>query len=66
VRNQPRTVNYPFTLIGIRLDKNGEGEGKAVTAPQIQYDEKNAISWKLLDRARAAAERQGREVMNQR
>ena len=26
-RNQPRTIDYPFTLIDIRLKSNGEGEG---------------------------------------
>ena len=40
VRNQPRTVDYPFTLIEIRLDKNGEGEGKAAVATQIRMDKK--------------------------
>jgi hypothetical protein len=40
VRNQPRTVDYPFTLIEIRLNRDGEGEGKAAVATQIQYDKK--------------------------
>jgi hypothetical protein len=40
VRNQPRTVDYPFTLIEIRLNKDGEGEGKAAVATQIKMDKK--------------------------
>src|SRR5262245_31642226 len=40
VRNQPRTVDYPFTLIEIRLNKDGEGEGKAAVATKISFDKK--------------------------
>ena len=40
-RNQPRTIDYPFTLIEIRLDKNGEGVGKAAVATKISVDKKN-------------------------
>jgi hypothetical protein len=28
-QNNPRTMDYPFTLVEIRLDKSGEGVGKA-------------------------------------
>ena len=27
--NRPRTIDYPFTLLQLNLDKNGNGEGKA-------------------------------------
>ena len=27
--NQPRTIDYPFMLIQLHVDKNGDGEGKA-------------------------------------
>ncbi len=27
--NRPRTIDYPFTLIQLKLDKNGNGEGSA-------------------------------------
>ena len=40
-RNQPRTIDYPFTLIEIRLDKNGEGVGKAAVATKISVDKKS-------------------------
>lgn len=43
-RNQPRTVDYPFTLFEIRVDKNGEGQGKMAVATKISFDKKkNAI-----------------------
>jgi hypothetical protein len=34
-REQPRTVDYPFTLIELRLNKNNEGEGKLAIATKI-------------------------------
>lgn len=34
-REQPRTIDYPFTLIEMRLDKNNEGEGKLALATKI-------------------------------
>jgi hypothetical protein len=40
VRNQGRSMDYPFTLMEIRLNKNGEGEGKAAVATKITYDKK--------------------------
>ena len=40
VANQPRTVDYPFTLIEIHLDKNGEGQGKMAYATKITFDKK--------------------------
>jgi hypothetical protein len=43
-RNQPRTIDYPFTLIEIRIKTNGEGEGKMALATKIAYNKKkNAI-----------------------
>ena len=27
--NRPRTIDYPFTLIQLQVDKDGNGEGKA-------------------------------------
>src|SRR5262245_11232502 len=34
-REQPRTIDYPFTLIEMRLNKNDEGEGKLALATKI-------------------------------
>jgi hypothetical protein len=43
-RNNPRTMDYPFTLIEIRLDKDGKGEGKASIATKISFDkDKNQL-----------------------
>ena len=38
--NQPRTVDYPFTLFEMRFDKGGKGEGKMAYATQINFDKK--------------------------
>ena len=43
LRDQPRTVDYPFTLVDLRLDKNGEGTGKASIATKISFDRKKNI-----------------------
>ena len=37
-RNQPRTIDYPFTLFEIRVNKAGEGEGKMAVATKISFD----------------------------
>jgi hypothetical protein len=34
-RNQPRTMDYPFTVIQMQLDKNGEGKGTLSYATKI-------------------------------
>jgi hypothetical protein len=39
-RNQPRTIDYPFTLFEIRVDKSGEGQGKMAVATKISFDKK--------------------------
>ena len=42
--NQPRTVDYPFTLFEMRFDKSGSGEGRMAYATQLNFDKaKNAI-----------------------
>ena len=33
--NQPRTIDYPFTVIQMELDKNGEGRGTMSVATKI-------------------------------
>jgi hypothetical protein len=37
-RNQPRSVDYPFTLLQIHIDKDGKGEGKMAVATKISFD----------------------------
>jgi hypothetical protein len=39
-RNQPRSIDYPFTLMEIRVNKDGKGEGKMAVATKISFDKK--------------------------
>ncbi len=39
-RNQARTMDYPFTLFEIRVNKDGQGEGKVAVATKITFDKK--------------------------
>jgi hypothetical protein len=34
-RNQPRTIDYPFTVIQLEIDKNGEGRGTLSYAAKV-------------------------------
>lgn len=44
VANRPRTIDYPFTFVEIRVDKNGEGEGKLSIATKVDFNKStNAI-----------------------
>lgn len=38
--NRPRTIDYPFTLIELRLDSKGAGEGKISLATKIIFDKR--------------------------
>ncbi len=38
--NRPRTIDYPFTLIEMRIGRDGEGEGKMSLFTKIMYDKK--------------------------
>jgi len=40
VRNQPRTVDYPFTLFEMHFDKSGKGEGRMAYGTKIDFDKK--------------------------
>lgn len=43
--NQPRTIDYPFTFIEMRLNRDGEGEGKMSIATKVIVDkDKNTIT----------------------
>jgi hypothetical protein len=39
-RNNPRTMDYPITLMEIRVDKDGKGEGKLAVATKISFNKK--------------------------
>jgi hypothetical protein len=41
--NRPRTMDYPFTLIQLQLDREGRGVGKASIATQITQDPDGTI-----------------------
>ena len=43
VANRHRSVDYPFTVIELRLQKNGEGEGKVSVASRIIADKANRV-----------------------
>jgi len=43
VANRHRSVDYPFTVIELRLQKNGEGEGKVSLATRIIADKANKV-----------------------
>jgi hypothetical protein len=42
-RNQPRSIDYPFTILEIHLDKNDEGSGKILVGTKIYIDKKNNL-----------------------
>jgi hypothetical protein len=42
-RNQPRSIDYPFTFIEIRLNAEGEGEGKMAVATQLSFNKKKNL-----------------------
>ena len=41
--NRPRSIDYPFTVIELRLNRDGEGEGKMSLATKITADRENGI-----------------------
>jgi len=41
--HQPRSIDYPFTVIELRLNRDGEGEGKLSLATKIIPDKENNI-----------------------
>jgi hypothetical protein len=41
--NRPRTIDYPFTLIELRLNKDGEGQGKLNLATRIDISRSGKI-----------------------
>jgi hypothetical protein len=41
--NQPRSINYPFTVIELRANREGDGEGRMTIATRIGGDEKTRM-----------------------
>ena len=42
-RNQPRSIDYPFTILEMRLDKNDQGSGKILVGTKIYIDKNNNL-----------------------
>ena len=42
-RNQPRSMDYPFTIVEIQLDKNDKGVGKILAGTKIFIDKNNNL-----------------------
>ena len=42
-RNQPRSIDYPFTIVEVQLDKNDKGVGKILTGTKIFIDKNNNL-----------------------
>jgi len=42
-RNQPRSIDYPFTILEMRLDKNDQGTGKILVGTKIYIDKNNNL-----------------------
>lgn len=41
--NRPRSIDYPFTVIELHINRDGEGEGKMSLATKIIADKKNNL-----------------------
>jgi hypothetical protein len=41
--NQPRTTDYPFLIVDIRMDAKGEGEGKLLPLAKVTMNEDHVI-----------------------
>ena len=39
-RNQPRSIDYPFTVVEVQLDKNDRGVGKILAGTKLYIDKK--------------------------
>jgi hypothetical protein len=42
-RSQPRSIDYPFTLVEVRLNSAGEGEGKWAVATKVKFDKEKKV-----------------------
>ncbi len=42
-RNQPRSIDYPFTFVEIHLNADGRGEGKLAVATKLSFDKKKNV-----------------------
>ncbi len=42
-RNQPRSIDYPFTIVEVHLDKDNRGSGKILAGTKIYVDKNNNV-----------------------
>jgi hypothetical protein len=42
-RNHPRTMDYPFMLIEIRMDAQGKGQGKLIPLAKVQLNDEHVV-----------------------
>jgi hypothetical protein len=43
IRNQPKSVDYPFTLVQLHLNNDGKSEGKLAAFTMITFDKKKQV-----------------------
>jgi hypothetical protein len=43
IKNQPKSVDYPFTLVQLQVNKDGTGEGKLAALTMITWDKKKKV-----------------------
>ena len=43
LRNQPRSLDYPFMLIDLRLDAQGKGQGKLIPVAKVTQSEDHVV-----------------------
>lgn len=43
IRNQPRSLSYPFMIIEMRLDANGRGEGKLLPIADVTWSDEDVL-----------------------
>ena len=62
-QQQPRTIDYPFSLFEIRVNKDGEGEGKLANSTNIGFDKDTKVMElkNYCERAGAAEQREGKD-----
>jgi len=64
--NQPRSIDYPFTVIELKLNRDGQGEGTMSIATKVIYDkEQNMITLENLQNQPVRLTNLRREKMSQ-
>lgn len=48
--SRPRSMDYPFTVITMRLDDNGMGDGEIMVAAAVGFDRQDLVIEEFLDR----------------